>query len=96
MPSGVHKKHLLWELYFLRVYDIKENCSQNIGEVEEKTFREWSFRFVDAISYLESSLEGILVVRPFPCAPIRLLNSLSPIKYDGVTVFKEILATRLL
>ena len=36
MPSGVHKKHLLLGLYFLRVYDIEENCAQNVRDVEEK------------------------------------------------------------
>lgn len=53
MPTGVHPKHLLWALYFLVVYDTEHNSSQMMGKVDEKTYRKWSERFVDAISYLE-------------------------------------------
>ena len=53
MPNGVQLMHLLWGLYFLKVYDTEENNSHAVGNVDEKTFREWSFLFVDAISYLE-------------------------------------------
>lgn len=56
MPDGVHKKHLLWGLYFLKVYDTEENSATNVGRVDEQTYRVWSFRFVEAISYLESSV----------------------------------------
>ncbi|KAL7547299.1 hypothetical protein ACHAWF_016650 [Thalassiosira exigua] len=53
MPNGVHFRHLLWALYLLKVYDTEHNSAQFVGGVDEKTFREWSFLFVDAISYLE-------------------------------------------
>ena len=31
MPDGVHKKHLLWALYFLKAYDTEENSAQSVG-----------------------------------------------------------------
>ena len=53
LPNGVHFKHLLWALYFLQVYDTEENSAKAVGGVDETTYREWSYRFVEAISYLE-------------------------------------------
>ena len=64
MPDGVHKKHLLWALYFLKVYDTEENSAQSIGGVDKQTFRVWSFRFVEAMSYLESSVVRLLKPSP--------------------------------
>ena len=64
MPDGVHKKHLLWALLFLRVYDTEENNAQNVGREDEKTYRVWSFCFVEAISCIESSV--VRQLKPFP------------------------------
>ena len=61
MPNGVQKKHLLWGLFFLRVYDTEERGAKAVGQVDEKTYREWSFRFVEAISYLESDVVRLFI-----------------------------------
>ena len=53
MPSGVQIKHLLWALFFLKVYETEENSANAGGKVDEKTYRGWCWRFVEAISYLE-------------------------------------------
>ena len=69
MPKGVHPRHLLWALYFLKVYPVVEIGRGAVagkkelglaGVVDEKTWRKWTKIFVEAISYLESE-----VVRPF-------------------------------
>lgn len=46
----------MWALYFLKVYGKEEDCSNFAGGVDEKTFRKWSHTFVEAISFLESSV----------------------------------------
>ena len=56
MPAGVEEKHLLWSLRFLRVYDTEENGACAVGKVDEKTYRKWTFLFVEEISYLESEV----------------------------------------
>jgi hypothetical protein len=53
MPAGVDRKHILWALLFLTVYDTEHNSSQRLGNVDEKTYRKWSKLSVAAISYLE-------------------------------------------
>ena len=49
-------KHLMWALYFLKVYGKEEDNSNYSGGVDEKTFRKWTHIFVEAISFLESSV----------------------------------------
>ena len=56
MPNGVQEKHLLWGLFFLRDYDTEERSAHAVGDVDEKTYREKSFLFVEAISFLESDV----------------------------------------
>lgn len=53
--------HLLWALFFLRVYDTEHNCANAAGGVDEKTFRKWSHAFVEAISFLEYPVVGLEV-----------------------------------
>jgi hypothetical protein len=53
MPTGIDPKHLLWVLYFLKVYDTEHNSAHSLGKVDETTYQKWSELFVDAISYLE-------------------------------------------
>ena len=45
--------HLLWALFFLRVYDTEHNSARAAGGVDEKTFRKWAHAFVEAILFLE-------------------------------------------
>jgi hypothetical protein len=57
--DGGRHKHLMWALYFLKVYGKEEDNSNYSGGVDEKTFRKWAHIFVDAISFLESSVVSI-------------------------------------
>ena len=86
MPDGVHKKHLLWGLYFLKVYDTEENSAENVGRVDEKTYRLWSFRFVKAISYLEST-----VVRLLSCFVSNLGHIRTCLPLNSLNTFKDTL-----
>jgi len=58
---GAQYKHLMWALYFMKVYGNEENNSNFAGGVDEKTFRKWSHIFVEAISFLESSVVSIVL-----------------------------------
>ena len=55
IPGGEYK-HLMWALYFLRVYGTEEQNRRASGGADEKTFRKWTLLFVEAISFLESSV----------------------------------------
>jgi len=60
MPNGVHPRHLLWALMFLKLY-----CAESVlctlaggknGAVDEKTFRKWCWLFVESISDMQYSV----------------------------------------
>ena len=54
MPRGVKAEHIMWALYFLKVYNVEEVNTQNVdGNPVEKTFQKWVWLFVEAISYQE-------------------------------------------
>jgi hypothetical protein len=61
LPPGSFEYHLLWGLMFLKLY-----CSESIHAAlvgcDEKTFRKWSWAFVDGISFLKDR-----VVSEFSC-----------------------------
>ena len=69
MPGGVVFKHLLWGLFFLQVYENETNSARAVGRVDEKSYRVWSWRFAEAISYLEYD-----VVRSMPLFDSSHLN----------------------
>jgi hypothetical protein len=61
IPKGVHQRHLLWALMFLKLYCAESVlCTLAGGEtgqaVDEKTFRKWCWLFVEAISDLQYSV----------------------------------------
>lgn len=56
MPPGVHPKHLLWALSFLKVYASESVLVSMFGSPSEKTFRKWVKEFVVGISYLETEV----------------------------------------
>ena len=61
MPKGVHQRHLLWALMFLKLYCAESVlCTLAGGEtgraVDEKTFRKWCWLFVEAISETQYSV----------------------------------------
>ena len=48
--------HLLWALMLMKIYATEAVLSVIAGGVDESTFRKWSWEFVEAILYLESSV----------------------------------------
>lgn len=50
-PQGSQPKHLLWSLLFLKTYN-KEHVNASLAGADEKTFREWSWKFVKMLSDL--------------------------------------------
>ncbi len=50
-PPGSKPIHLLWSLLFLKAYN-KEHVNATLTEVDEKTFREWTWKFVNLLSRL--------------------------------------------
>jgi len=53
MPKGAEPRHLTWSFYLMKLYNQEEVNSINVGGVDEKTFRKWSWLFIEATSYLE-------------------------------------------
>ena len=51
IPDGASPVRLLWALMFLKVYR-SEATNWTISKADEKTFRKWSWRFVELISNL--------------------------------------------
>jgi hypothetical protein len=54
--NGASPKHLLWALFFLKVYPTESIGASMVGHVDEKTYRKWVWIFVDKISDLCSHL----------------------------------------
>lgn len=50
-PRGSEPKHLLWCMFFLKNYN-KEHINAAITNVDEKTFRLWTWRFVNLLANL--------------------------------------------
>lgn len=51
-PHHSEPKHLLWTLLFLKSYH-KEHVNSTLTGVDEKTFREWVWKFVALLSQLQ-------------------------------------------
>jgi hypothetical protein len=52
LPSGAKAKHLLWTLFFLKRYNT-EAVNRKVCGSDEKSFRKWTWIFIDLISDLE-------------------------------------------
>lgn len=52
LPDGSMPKHLLWCLMFLKRYQI-ERANAALVNVDEKTFRKWTWTFIHLISNLD-------------------------------------------
>ena len=50
---GVQVVHLLWALMFMKIYAEESVHCGLVGGVDEKTFRKWTWLFVEYISYEE-------------------------------------------
>lgn len=51
-PPGSEPKHLLWCLFFLKTYNLESVNSAVVG-VDEKTFREWTWKFIKLLASLQ-------------------------------------------
>lgn len=51
IPPGASPKHLLWALMFLKIY-ASEHVHRLISGADEKTFRKWTWEFVNLIANL--------------------------------------------
>ena len=54
--EGLSPEHLLWSLLFLKVYAKESIHCAMAGRVDEKTFRKWSWLFINEISFLEGEV----------------------------------------
>jgi hypothetical protein len=61
---GGRPQHLLWAILFLTLYDT-ESVHARIAQVDEDTFRKWSWLYIKKLSYLED-----LVVSTVVCADL--------------------------
>ena len=62
--NGSQPKHLMWALYFLKVYGKEEDNANYAGGIDQQTFRKWTHIFVEAISFLESSVVSANIIVP--------------------------------
>lgn len=51
-PTNSKPKHLLWSLLFLKCYNV-EHVNASIVEVDEKTYRKWTWIFVNQLAELD-------------------------------------------
>jgi hypothetical protein len=56
LPNGARPKHLLWALMFLMLYNTEHILRTLAGGVDEKTYRKWTWLFIDCISELQHEL----------------------------------------
>ena len=63
LPEGSRPCYLLWALILLKVYATEAIHCSIVGGVDRKTFRKWSWIFVEAISYFESEVVSIFMVQ---------------------------------
>jgi len=67
MPTGVKPVHLLWSLLFMKTCGTEAiNCAL-VGGPDEKTFRKWTWIFIDAIAALESQVLSVFLFRVTSC-----------------------------
>jgi hypothetical protein len=52
-------KHLLWALLFLKNYCIEKINARLVGGVDAKTFRKWSWLFVEGVAKLKDSVVSL-------------------------------------
>jgi hypothetical protein len=58
LPSKATPKHLLWALYFLKVYDSENNMAGRCG-CDEKTLRKWIWKMIDALCRMDIVSDGM-------------------------------------
>ena len=56
MPSGGSMMHFLWALIFLKGYGTEGTIRKLTGVDDPKALRKWRMLFINALSYLESTV----------------------------------------
>jgi hypothetical protein len=59
--ESAHPKHLFWALLFLKCYCTEPILTRVVGGVDGKTFRKWTWGFVEAIAGLKPRVVSFLV-----------------------------------
>jgi len=52
----------LWAFVILKSYDVEENNTSRVSALDEGTFRQWSWWFIEELSYLESEVVRLLLL----------------------------------
>jgi hypothetical protein len=65
LPEGCQLKHLLWTLFFMKVYPKQGPACSGIGgssgAVDPKTLRKWVWIFIGNIAELSETVVSVLV-----------------------------------
>lgn len=64
LPKGALMVHLLWALMCMKLYTNETALASIAGGVDEKTFRKWSWFFIEELSYLETSVVSLFDSMP--------------------------------
>ena len=64
--EGARPEHLLWALLFLKLYEL-EPVNASLARCDEKTFRKWSWLFVEAIGDLDYIYVSIFYIIYYIC-----------------------------
>ena len=62
-PTGATKVQFLWALHLLKSYDTEINLASNVGGVDEKTLRYWTWYFLEALADRKEEIVSCLVLR---------------------------------
>ena len=76
LPAGSKLEHLLWALLLLKTYQTEAVCCSLAGGIDEQTWRERTWFFVDAVSQLESDVVSTIYLDVFDHACKCVLTSL--------------------
>jgi hypothetical protein len=60
--QGAEPKHMFWALVFLNVYATEPVLTRVVGGPDDKTFREWTWKFVREIAGLKPKVVRIVLI----------------------------------
>ena len=72
-PSAATKERFLWALHLLKSYDTEPNLASSVGGVDEKTFRQWAWFFLEAFADRQAEVVSIFASYFFLCFVTSLL-----------------------
>jgi hypothetical protein len=61
VSRNAQPKHLLWALLLMKQYSTEEVNVRLVGGADNKTYRKWSWLFIEAIANLKASVVSVLV-----------------------------------